>query len=786
MNPSAALTHPSRMTRASLVLAIMLGLSVSAPRDASAATFASVAQPAVLRQGDSLMGALAMTQPIHIEVALKLRDRQGLDAFIASNANAQLQGLAPQLMSDDQFFAAHAPTQAQAQAVANYLTSMGYTNVSIAPNRLLVSANGTVATARNAFTTTLAQVRTRDGRVAFANTSDVRVPPALQGSVLAVLGLQTLHQAHLFSRRFDPGNPHTNVVSGHNPTTFPSIYGVGNVATAAGVTVGIVTEGNVAQTRTDLNTFTANNHLSTVVTQTVNTNGSSADISGVHEWDIDSQDIVGMAGGQIGKIIFYSVPDLVDSDLTADFNTIVAANAAKIINVSLGGCETDAQADGAAAAQDQIFATAVAHGQTFSVATGDLGADECGNGGIRPSWPAASQYVIAVAGTTLSASVSSWISESVWSGSGGSPSTFEPKPSWQNALVSGTHRGVADVAFDADPNSGALVIVDGVLQQWGGTSLSAPIFAGMWARVIAAKGTNVGFAGPAIYSLPATADFHDITVGSNGGETAKVGYDFASGRGSVVLGSAIANIGPPKNTPPVAHFSFVATGLAVNFTDSSTDPDGNATIASHAWTFGDGGTSTATNPSHTYAVPGTYNVSETVTDNGGLTNTRTTLVTVVSTIQLFGNTGFESGKAAPWVMPAGVLNNSAAEPAHRGTWDVWLNGKGVANASTLSQQVAIPAGKASATLSFYLHIDTAETTTTQVKDHLIVRVTDAADNVLAVLPTYSNLDHASGYVFHTFDMTPYLGKTIKVKFTGNENGSLQTSFVLDDIGLLVR
>ena len=767
------------------MLAVMLALSGTAALDAGAATIA-VAQSTVLRRGDALMGALPMTQPIHVEVALKLRDREGLDAFIATNATDQIRGHAPQLMTAERFLANHAPTQAQAQAVANYLTSMGYTNVTIAPNRLLVSADGTAATARNAFMTTLAQVRTRDSRIAFANTGDVRIPSSLHDSVLAVLGLQTVHQAHTFARRVDPGAAHTDAVEGHNPTTFPSIYDVGSVATGAGVTVGIVTEGNVAQTRTDLNTFTANNHLATVVTQTVNTNGSSADITGVHEWDIDSQDIVGMAGGQVGKIIFYSIPDLVDSDLTADFNTIVTANAAKIINVSLGGCETDSLADGSAAAQDQIFATAVAQGQTFAVSTGDLGADECGDGGIKPSWPAASQYVIAVAGTTLASSTTTWIGETVWSGSGGSPSTFEPKPSWQNALVPGTHRGVADVAFDADPNSGALVIVNGAIQQWGGTSLAAPIFAGMWARVIAAKGTSIGFAGPAIYSLPAAGDFHDITVGSNGGETAKAGYDFASGRGSVILGSAINTIGPPKNNPPVAHFSFVATALAVNFTDTSTDPDGNATITAHAWTFGDGGTSTATNPSHTYAAPGTYSVSEKVTDNGGLTSTKTTPVTVVSTIQLIGNPGFESGTAAPWVMPAGVLNNSAAEPAHRGTWDVWLNGKGVANASTLSQQVVIPTGKTSATLSFYLHVDTAETTTTLVKDHLIVRVTDAADNVLAVLATYSNLDHASGYVFHTLDMTPYLGKTVKVKFSGNENASLQTSFVLDDIGLIVR
>ncbi len=82
------------------------------------------------------------------------------------------------------------------------------------------------------------------------------------------------------------------------------------------------------------------------------------------------------------------------------------------------------------------------------------------------------------------------------------------------------------------------------------------------------------------------------------------------------------------NQAPVANFSNSASGLTVNFTDSSTDSDG--TIASRAWNFGDGTTSTATNPSKTYAAAGTYTVTLTVTDNAGATNTKTGTVTVSS------------------------------------------------------------------------------------------------------------------------------------------------------------
>jgi subtilase family serine protease len=745
-----------------------------------------------LGAGDVINGMVPFTQPIHIEVSLKLRNTAALDSFIeaAGQPNA-----AARVMSPDQFAAQHSPTAEQAQAVVNFLTQSGFTHIVVAPNRLLVSADGTADIVQTAFQISLARVRTADGRDAFANTDDVRVPTNLQGIVLAVLGLQTVHQAHTFARVQDPNA--IDAITGHFPTEFSSIYGGSGVATAAATPVGIITQGRITQTITDLNTFTSQNGLPTVTTQTVNTNGTSTDTSGVVEWNLDSQDIVGMGGGQVQKIIFYNIPTLSNANLTADFNTVVNANAVKIINVSLGECETSAHNDGSAASQDQIFTQAVAQGQTFSISTGDSGADECGNGGITPSWPAASQFVTAVAGTKLDASTTTWNSDVVWNdlsigngATGGSPSTFEPKPSWQNALVSGTHRGVADVAFDGSPSSGAKIVVNGGSEQVGGTSLSAPIFAGMWARVIAVKGSTVGFAPPLIYAL-AAGNFHDVTSGNNSGETAGPGYDFASGRGSMILNVAINNIGGGGggNTPPVANFTFTTSGLTANFTDTSTDADG--TITSRSWTFGDGGTSTATNPSHTYAANGTYTVTLTVTDNGGAQNSKSTPVTVSSggggQTQLLGNTGFENGTAtAPWTLSAGVINNSSSEPPHAGTWDAWMDGYGRSHTDTSSQTVTIPAGKTVATLQYYLHIDTAETTSSIAYDTLKVQVTNTSGTVLSTLATWSNLNHANGYVVHSSSLASFIGQTVVIKFTGTEDTSLQTSFVLDDVTLTVQ
>ena len=315
-----------------------------------------------------------------------------------------------------------------------------------------------------------------------------------------------------------------------------------------------------------------------------------------------------------------------DADLLADLNEAVTANVAKIINMSIGGCETDEQIDGTAAASDQIFQLAEAQGQTFAIASGDSGGNECAaEGGVGASWPSDSPYVVSVGGTTLTASTTAWSNETVWADAGGSPSNFEPMPTWQKAfLVPGTTRGLPDVAFDADPNSGSIIYVFGSPVQYGGTSLAAPIFSALWARVIAVKGTNVGFAAPQLYQLPKSV-FHDITAGNNGVELAKVGYDFASGRGSMILSSLAASIG--ESDPIVANFSETSSSLIAKFIDSSTDSRG--AITSHSWNFGDGvGSSTATNPSHIYLKAGTFSVTETVNDAAGYSASQVTSVTI--------------------------------------------------------------------------------------------------------------------------------------------------------------
>ena len=769
-------------------LAVAAALCGTAGLDASAASpiasgatapFVTVARPTELHQGDMVTGALPMTVPIHVEVALKLRNKDTLDAFIATNASNQAQRLPAQLMTSAQVLANHAPTQAQAQAVADYLTAAGFTHVTIAPNRLLVSADGTARTARDAFMTTFEQVRTHDGRIAYANRDPARIPAALADKVLAVVGLQDVHQGRAMAPRAVAGGAHTDSLQGHYPTEFPQIYGGADALAASHVPVGIVTDGDLNQALTDLKVFANNHQLAPVVYAVVNTNGTSTTVD-PQQWQLVSQDVVGMAGG-VKQLVFYNIPNLSNANLLADFNAIVAADYTKIIAVYAGECETDAQNDGSAAADDAIFQTAVAQGQTFAVGA----SDSCGFKRTTPNWPASSQYVVAVGGTILNAGQNGWLGETGWGNSSGGPSTFEPMPSWQTTLgVPGSTRGVPDVAFDGNITTGSLIVSDLNLVQAGGMDMPVALFAGAWARVLQARGTGFGFAGPILYALPAT-DFHDIVKTANSYQPAGPGYDYASGRGSMIIDSVIADGAGLGNKHPKANFAIALSALAAHFTDTSTDSDG--TVASHSWNFGDGATSTAANPSHAYAVNGSYSVTETVFDNSGAAGSKTQTI-IVGPLQLLANPGFESGPCS--------FNNWSVVPISSGLFVT--NGTGEGNdpfvydgvcaagfetdshAVSLSQDAAIAYYKTSATLSFHLNIVPNTATTTRT-DAIEVQLNTAAGAPIATLATFSNLDTTGAYALYSFDLNPYIGQTVQVQFKSDPASTHKTVFFIDDV-----
>lgn len=152
--------------------------------------------------------------------------------------------------------------------------------------------------------------------------------------------------------------------------------------------------------------------------------------------------------------------------------------------------------------------------------------------------------------------------------------------------------------------------------------------------------------------------------------------------------------------------------------------------------------------------------------------------------QLLGNSSFENGLAhpAPWTATPGVINNSPKEPARSGLWNAWLDGYGINHTDTLAQTVTLPATLTTATLAFSLHIDSADRSRV-AHDILKVQIRNTSGTVLATLGTYSNMNAAPGYSVKTFNLLPYRGQTIRLYFTGTENSSLATSFVVDDCGV---
>ena len=146
---------------------------------------------------------------------------------------------------------------------------------------------------------------------------------------------------------------------------------------------------------------------------------------------------------------------------------------------------------------------------------------------------------------------------------------------------------------------------------------------------------------------------------------------------------------------------------------------------------------------------------------------------------LLQNPGFESG-AVSWTGTSGPITNNAGRPARTGTWKAWLGGNGSTSTETVQQSVAIPATATSASLSFWLRSDTAETGSTAY-DTMRVQVVDGTTT--STLATYSNVGTSTTWSQKTFDVTAYRGRTVTVKFLLSEDSSLQTSFVVDDTSL---
>ncbi|MEV6521182.1 M28 family peptidase [Longispora sp. NPDC051575] len=263
-----------------------------------------------------------------------------------------------------------------------------------------------------------------------------------------------------------------------------------------------------------------------------------------------------------------------------------------------------------------------------------------------------------------------------------------------------------------------------------------------------------------------------LTVGS---ATSDFAMSLSPTSGSVNPGSSV--------TATLSTSTTSGSAQTVNLGASGAPAGVTASLSPSSVTSGN--SSTLTIATTTAATPGTYTITVTGTGTGA-THSVTYALTVnggpgcTGAGQKLGNPGFEDATATPWTASTGVVRaGTTAQPAHGGTKLALLGGKGTTNTTTASQSVAVPAGCSTYTLSFWLHIDSTETTTTVQYDKLTVKVGSTT------LATYSNLNKATGYTQKTFNLASYAGQTVTITFTGTEDASLVTNFVVDDTALTV-
>ncbi|MEU6220216.1 putative Ig domain-containing protein [Streptomyces sp. NPDC047022] len=570
--------------------------------------------------------------------------------------------------------------------------------------------------------------------------------------------------------------------SGLSPANLHSAYNLPSTG-GSGLTVAIVDAYNDPNAESDLATYRSQYGLSSCtkangcfkqVSQTGSTTSLPTNDTGWAGEEALDFDMVSAVCPNC-NIILVEANSANDSDLGTAENEAVALGA-KFVSNSWGGSESSSQTS----EDTQYFKHP---GVAITVSAGDeaYGAE----------YPATSQYVTAVGGTALSSSSNSrgW-TESVWKtssteGTGSGCSAYDAKPSWQTDTGC-SKRMEADVSAVADPATGVAVYDTYGGSGWsvvGGTSASSPIIAGVYALAGTPGSTDY----PAKYPYQHTSNLYDVTSGNNGSCspsyfcTAGTGYDGPTGWGTPNGTSAFTSGSTSGNTVTVTDpgSQSTTTGGSASLQISASDSAGaSLTYSATGLPTGLSISSSTGLISGTASTAGTYQVTVTAKDSTGATGSTSFTWTVgsgggtCSSSQLLGNAGFESGNTT-WSASSGVITSDSGEAAHSGSYKAWLDGYGSAHTDTLSQSVTIPSG-CKATFTFYLHIDTAETTSSSQYDKLTVT---AGSKTLA---TYSNLNANSGYAQKSFDLSSYAGSTITLKFSGAEDSSEQTSFVVDD------
>lgn len=598
------------------------------------------------------LGPVAAGKPMQVVVPMQ-HDDAAVAAYEAS-LNDPSSPNYEQWLTPAQFQAKFDAPAANVTTVRNYVTRDGLQLYNTAGLGDLTLASGTAGQVEQTFGVTLHNYVNSDGTHFYANTSGPSVPAGVGvDGVLGLQNLVQMKDPKSKPGPGNPEPqgqcaPAGGVCMGLlGPRDLWSVYSQPSNNLGQGQTIGILGEGQTADVISALRRFETTRNLPKVPVQVYWTDAApKTDDSGRVEWELDTQASTGMAP-DVSQLRLYFGSDLSVGGLATTLQTWASdPYGSNQLNASVGLCEDNPALDGllgpAQTASSFALAQAATEGRAFFSATGDTGAG-CAIGATAVNgvtygpvesgaYPASDPNATGVGGTVLYTNGDGTnpvrVDEHAWDHTGGTASHFIAQPAYQNGITAlagnacvsqpdGTPyapgtlcRGTSDVSalsgdatiivggigpiegdgydmVDYDPSSNAYSDHFGE----GGTSLSSPLWTGMWARVNAAhansqhKPTPLGTANPTLYRIggtPGTNAFFDVTEGANP-LPATPGWDFPTGLGTPNLSNLIkaADNGNtkalssalPKGSDPTP---IQASGPSYGCPATFTDPDGDA------------------------------------------------------------------------------------------------------------------------------------------------------------------------------------------------------------------
>ena len=455
------------------------------------------------------------------QIALKIRNFSEMLARTGSNQRIDQKELTQKYL----------PTKAAYAAVRKWAESQELTVTQTDDNRLALYVKGSVSKIEAALKTKFARVTTGEGEFNSASTAP-SIPSELADVVLGVNGLQPHLHPHNFlvKRQANNGGASTpykvsDLLSAYNASALGE--------TGSGQTIAILID--TVPSNSDLQAFWTNNGIPQSLSNISKINVRNVTLPAPSgEESLDAEWTSGIAPA--AKIRIYATGDLYFTSLDKGFQRIISDLATQktmhALSISLGLGEEEI-ATSQLLTDSQYLATIAGYGVSIFVSSGDNGSNP--DGILQPSYYSSDSSVTGVGGTSMKKGSGV---ETGWNGSGGGVSGYFSRPLWQTGagVISGNMRLVPDVASLADPNTGAYLVLNGQQDVVGGTSWSAPTWAGLSALINQARASAgespLGRINTLLYPLNGTTALRDITSGNNGSYLCTQGFDLVTGLGS--------------------------------------------------------------------------------------------------------------------------------------------------------------------------------------------------------------------------------------------------------------